>query len=93
MDLWSYSGYWGLFVHPWEISISSPTKVVVNSTFTLSASVKYLCPTYFDDNSYTASTCNATIQLPPGFSLSTEESPSKKLPLGEIPYFYRSGFR
>ncbi|MFX1435838.1 MAG: C39 family peptidase [Promethearchaeota archaeon] len=84
MDFWSYSGYWGLFVHPWEITISAPTKVVVNSTFTLSASVEYLCPSYFDDNSYTASICNATIQLPPGFSLSPEESPSKKLPIGEI---------
>jgi hypothetical protein len=84
MDLWSYSGNWGLFVHPWEITISAPTKVVVNSTFTLSASVEYLCPSSFDDNSYTASMCNATIQLPPGFSLSPGESPSKKLFLGEI---------
>jgi hypothetical protein len=84
MNIWSYSGYWGLFVHPWEISISAPTKVEVNSTFTLSASVEYLCPSCFDDNSYTASICNATIQLPPGFSLSPEESSSKELLLGEI---------
>ncbi|MCK4285183.1 MAG: C39 family peptidase [Candidatus Lokiarchaeota archaeon] len=84
MDLWAYSGNWGLFISPWDISITSPSTVVVNSTFTLSANVEYVCPTYFDYNYYTASTCNATIQLPPGFSLSPEENPSKSLPIGEL---------
>ena len=84
MDFWTYSGNWGLFIHPWDISIASPSSVVVNSTFTLSANVEYLCPTYFDYNYYTASKVNATIRLPPGFSLSPGENPSKSLPIGEL---------
>ena len=84
MDLWTYSGYWGLFIHPWDISITSPSSAVVNSTFTLSAYVEYVCPTYFDYNYYTASTSNVTIELPPGFSLSPSESPSKSLSIGEL---------
>ena len=84
MDFWTYSGNWGLFIHPWDISIASPSSVVVNSTFTLSANVEYVCPPYFDYNYYTAFASNATIQLPPGFSLSPGESPSKSLPIGEL---------
>lgn len=79
-DLWSYSNYWAMFTSPWSVSISSPSNVGVNSTFQVNANITYVCPNPFGlYQEYPAASSNATIQLPPGFSLANGETPTKHL--------------
>ena len=78
VDLWSRFSNWALFICPWDITVKCSSLVEVNKTFTVSADVEYVCPLYFSPI-YTAFTCKATIQLPPGFSLAPGENPTKNL--------------
>ncbi|HDD69967.1 MAG TPA: hypothetical protein ENG19_02440, partial [Candidatus Bathyarchaeota archaeon] len=36
-EMWSYSGYWGLFVSPWKVEIEAPITVYVGEIFTVRA--------------------------------------------------------
>lgn len=84
MDLWDYSwNQWGLFVSPWEVSISSPASVAVGATFTVTATATYPCPSPFPSG-YSASSSEATIQLPAGLSLAAGETASKTLGTGTM---------
>jgi hypothetical protein len=83
-DLWSYSGYWGLFTHPWVVTLNVPSSVVHNSTFSVNASVTYPCPSPFDSSQYPASSPNATIRLPAGLSLTSGETATQTLGTGTI---------
>ena len=47
IDLWAYSSNWGLFICPWEVSVSCSSLVKINSTFTVRANVEYVCPASF----------------------------------------------
>ena len=78
VDLWTRYDNWALFICPWEITVSCSSLVVINSTFTMSANVEYIRPTYFS-SAYSASSCQATIQLPLGFSLAPGENYTKNL--------------
>ena len=78
IDLWTKFSNWALFICPWNITVSCSSSIAVDSTFTVSANVEYVCPTYFTP-AYTASTCKATIQLPFGFSLAPDETYTKYL--------------
>jgi hypothetical protein len=83
-DLWSYSGYWGLFIHPWVVSVSVPKTVFQNSIFSVNASITYPCPSLFYSFQYPASSANATITLPTGFSLTLGETPTSTLGTGTV---------
>ncbi len=78
VDLWTRFDNWALFISPWEITVICSSSVAVNSTFTVSADVEYVRPTYFSA-AYSASSCQATIQLPLGFSLAPGEMTTKNL--------------
>ncbi|MBA7468637.1 hypothetical protein ES707_03889 [subsurface metagenome] len=78
VDLWTYFTNWALFICPWEITVSCPSLVLINSTFTMSANVEYIHPTDFS-SAYSASSCQATIQLPLDFSLAPGEMYTKNL--------------
>lgn len=81
-DMWSYSGYWGLFVSPWDVKVETPGDVYANQTFTVRAMVHYVCPPQTPTFFYRASSCKATITLPEGLALADGESLTKSL--GEI---------
>jgi hypothetical protein len=78
VDLWTRYSNWSLFICPWEITVSCPSLVAINSNFTISANVEYIRPTIFS-SAYSASSCQATIQLPLGFSLAPGEMYTKNL--------------
>ncbi len=78
VDLWTRFTNWALFICPWKITVSCSSLVAINSTFTMSANVEYIRPTYFS-SAYSASLCQATIQLPLGFSLEPGEMYTKNL--------------
>lgn len=78
VDLWTRYSNWSLFICPWEITVSCSSLVEISSTFTVSANVEYIRPTIFS-SAYSASLCQATIQLPLGFSLAPGEMYTKNL--------------
>lgn len=81
-EMWDYSGHWGLFVSPWNVKVETPSAVYVGQTFTVMATVFYVCPPQTPAYVYDASSCNATIILPEGLVLADGESATKSL--GEI---------
>ena len=81
-EMWSYSGYWGLFVSPWKVEIEAPITVYVGEIFTVRAYITYVCPPPIPSSGYEASFCNATIILPEGLVLAENESVEKSI--GEI---------
>ncbi len=82
LDLWQYSGYWGLFTSPWHIKIDTPSNVQQGDSFTVTANITYPCPAPFLTSDYPSSLCNATIMLPTGLILAEGEIAKK--PLGNI---------
>ena len=78
-EMWDYSGHWGLFVSPWEMTFDMPSVVYVGEHFTVTANIKYPCPSPFSTYEYFASSCNATMTLPQGLSLSEGENATKIL--------------
>jgi len=81
-DLWGYSDKWALFASPWDVDISYPTEIMQGDTFTVTATITYPRPSLFSAG-YSASSSQATIQLPPGLSLVAGETSTKYL--GTIP--------
>ena len=81
-DLWGHSNYWGLFVHPWEVS----TKATMDQsdTFLVTANASYVCPEAFRNEAYSVTSCNATLILTPGISLSQGETATKTLGTGTL---------
>jgi parallel beta-helix repeat protein len=79
LDLWSYSGYWGLFTSPWNIEINTPSNVQQGDNFTVTANITYPCPAPFPTTNYPSSLCNATITLPTGLVLAGDETAKKAL--------------
>lgn len=69
LDLWEYSGNWGLIVHPWEIRLQMPGTVNRGDDFEVIANVTYPCSAPFDTASYPASSCKASIELQEGVEL------------------------
>ncbi|MGC9345839.1 MAG: C39 family peptidase [Candidatus Bathyarchaeales archaeon] len=77
LDMWDYSGCWGLFVSPWNVTVDMPSTVYVGECFKLMTTISYPCPGPFPTYDYPASTCNVTIILPEGLTLADGEKPTK----------------
>jgi len=82
--MWECAYNWGLFVSPWNVSISAPNNVEEDSTFTVTATVTYPCPEPFSHEEYLASSCNITLVLPEGLSLAPGENAKKTLGTGNL---------
>ena len=82
LDLWLYSGNWGLLTHPWNIELQMPSTVSKGDNFEVTANITYPCSTPFDTADYPASSCKATIQLQEGLELALGET--LQHPLGNI---------
>ncbi|MFX1475499.1 MAG: C39 family peptidase [Promethearchaeota archaeon] len=68
-DLWTLSGYWGMIIQPWNLTVSvNPTPVTAGGSTTISAVVTAPCPEPFTLDEFPVSHANATLQLPPGFT-------------------------
>jgi len=79
LDLWEYSGYWGLWVHPWEIKLEVPSAVQEGDDFEVTANITYTCSTPFNTGLYAASSCNATLELQEGIELVLGETAQHSL--------------
>ena len=80
LDMWNYySRRWALFVSPWTLDIHTPDTVYVGETFEVTVNITYPCQNPFIPYEYHASSCNATIILPPGLVLATGEEEKKTL--------------
>lgn len=84
LDFWEYSYYWGLFVSPWNVTISAPQNVLEGHNFTITATVTYPCPIPFPIFDYPASSTNATIILPEGIGLVPGETAKKLVDAGSM---------
>ena len=73
-EMWDYSGHWSLFVSPWKIKINTPHSVYVSQSFTVTANITYVCPAPFTSYDYPASSCKATILLPDGLTLLSDNA-------------------
>jgi len=79
LDMWDYSGRWGMFVSPWNVTVDMPSTVYVGEYFNVVTTISYPCPGPFPTYDYPAYTCNATIILPEGLTLADGEKPTKNL--------------
>jgi len=79
IDLWSAHDNWALFVCPWNIRLTYPSTVEINSNFTVTASIQYPCPIYFDPLDYPATDSRIKLALPNGLSLAPYENETKPL--------------
>ncbi len=67
-DLWTLSGYWGMIIQPWNLTVSvEPTPLVAGGSTTVCAVVTAPCPEPFTLDEFPVSDANASLQLPPGF--------------------------
>jgi|GEM_PF-1474091 len=79
LDLWQYSGYWGLLTCPWNTEFDIPLNIHEGDTFAVTANITYPSPAPFQTTDYPASLCNATITLPTGLILAQGETNKKTL--------------
>jgi parallel beta-helix repeat protein len=74
LDLWQYSGNWGLVACPWLVELQMPSTIDKGENFEAIVNATYPCPIQFDPYQYSASFCNATIDLPEGLELAAGET-------------------
>ena len=79
LDLWSYSGFWALYVEPWRLQVSAPANITAGQPFQVNVTVTYPEPPPGTIENYTASMCNATIILPRTVRLAEGETAKKTL--------------
>ncbi|UCE96734.1 MAG: C39 family peptidase [Candidatus Bathyarchaeota archaeon] len=79
LDLWEYSGYWGMISLPWSITISHEPEIYRDEVFSVTANATYPCPSPFWDSDYPASAVNFTIGLSDGLNLTFGESARKSV--------------
>lgn len=79
IDLWSAHANWSLFACPWNIQLTYPSTVGINSNFTVTTSIQYPCPIYFNPLDYPATDSRIKIKLPNGLSLNSYENETKSL--------------
>ncbi|MHA1486694.1 MAG: C39 family peptidase, partial [Promethearchaeota archaeon] len=79
IDLWSSHSNWSLFVCSWNIRLTYPSTVEINSNFTVTASIQYPCPIYFNPLDYPATDSRIKLVLPNGLSLAPYENETKPL--------------
>jgi hypothetical protein len=73
LQLWNYSNYWGLFVHPWILLVEA--HIVEPDLYHIIANITYPVPTVFMNETYAASSAKITINLPAGTSLTQGSNP------------------
>ncbi len=72
---WNYAEYgtahpyFGAVVMPWTVNLAVRGHVHAGSTIELTASIKYPCPTPFDNSMFPASDAFAAISIPTGMTL------------------------
>lgn len=79
LDLWSYSGFWALYVSPWKIDASMPRYIKPDAPFQVNFTITYPEPLPTSSSLYPASLCNATIIIPQNLSLTQDENQTKSL--------------
>jgi hypothetical protein len=79
LDMWDYSGRWGLFASPWIVTVGLPDKIRVGERFEVATKVFYVSPDLFSVDQFPASSCNASIILPDGLTLGQGESSTNAL--------------
>jgi hypothetical protein len=84
LDLWSYSDNWALYVSPWTVDFSAPVSVEVGTPFQVESTVTYPQPLPNALSAYPASSCNASITLPPNLSLAQGENQQKTVGTGDL---------
>jgi hypothetical protein len=82
--LWAPCDNWGLFVSPWNVSISAPSSVKANEVFNVTVTTTYTCPDQFVTDDYTASSVNTTIMLPERLELLQGEVSRKPMDLSQL---------
>lgn len=81
---WDYSGHWALFVSPWNASVSNPRNLFPGDIFNVTATITYPWTPPFQMYQYPASAVNATITLPEGLTLASNETARKTISSGEL---------
>jgi len=84
LTLWNQSNYWGLFVHPWKVTITIKMLDLNPYLFNVTASIRYINTEIFTDSTYSATEVKATITLPAELSLDVGESATKVLSGGNL---------
>jgi hypothetical protein len=82
LDLWSYYGYWALYVTPWAVSISAPSYVEPGTPFQIVSAIVYPQPLPNSMSTFPASSCNASIALYGNLSLVQGEIQKKTVGTG-----------
>jgi uncharacterized protein YvpB len=54
LDLWQYSGNWGLMACPWRAELQMPRTIDKGENFKAIVNTTYPCPVQFDPNQYPA---------------------------------------
>lgn len=84
LRVWSYSYYWGLFVCPWDVLVSTSENLREGDIFEVTATATYPCPPPFSADRYSASSSSATITLYEGLSLVSGQTYEKTLGTGNL---------
>ncbi|MHA1148107.1 MAG: C39 family peptidase [Promethearchaeota archaeon] len=85
VEYWAFSSNWSLFISPLLVSVSSPSKVEKDKYFTVEAEIDYYCPIYSKEPYlYNLTYCNASINLPEGYSLDSGENEQKMISDGDL---------
>lgn len=74
LDLWQYSGCWGLLVTPWHVEVQMLNKVKEGTDLQVGVNITYPCSPPFDSIQYPSTSCVATIGLQPGLELGFGET-------------------
>lgn len=79
LTLWNQSDFWGLLVHPWQVTVSFRMLDNQPYVFNVTADVQYISPQTFRDPAYSATSVNVTIILPPELNLEVGENVTKTI--------------
>jgi hypothetical protein len=78
-NLWTRWYRWGAHFAPWKVGVSLPASFACCATITVTAAVEYRGPHPFAGQ-FVASSPQATISLPAGFTLAAGENATKSIP-------------
>lgn len=81
---WDFSDHWGLFVSPWEIEVSIPHSIFLDSIFNITANITYPSPSPFPNDQYQVVLSNATLMLPEGLRFVPGETAKKIIGAGDL---------
>ena len=82
--IWDFSDHFGLFISPWEIEVSIPHSIFLDSVFNITASITYPSPSPFPNDQYQAVSSNATLMLPVELRFVPGETAKKIIGTGDL---------